>query len=80
MIPSTEAAAKREPQAEVAWPRMVVYTGIEAAERNTIFKENSEIEITLVKICRKDFWKILMIFGILQYGQLDLNKQAFQLN
>ena len=58
---------------------MVVYTGIEAAERNTILKENSEIEITLVKICRKDFWKILMIFGILQYGQLDLNKQAFQI-
>ena len=59
---------------------MVVYTGIEAAERNTILKENSEIEITLVKICRKDFWKILMIFGIVQYGQLDLNKQSFQLN
>ena len=59
---------------------MVVYTGIEAAERNTILKENSEIEITLVTICRKDFWKILMIFGIVQYGQLDLNKQSFQLN
>ena len=59
---------------------MVVYTGIEAAERNTILKENYEIEITLVKICRKDFWKILMIFGIVQYGQLDLNKQSFQLN
>ena len=59
---------------------MVVYTGMEAADRNTILKERSEIEVTLVKICRKDFWKILKIFGILQYRQLDLNKQAFQLN
>ena len=36
ICPSSVAAAYRLPHGEVAWPRMVVYSGMERAVRTTI--------------------------------------------